>query len=234
MMKKRTMIAAAVLSVMLTACGSTAATEESKTESPAPTKQQEVENVTEPETEIQTEAQSEEPEDRQVNGIDLTVYYPSDLKKIDTFFYGGTHGETEQMTYFLYGQSLLYQENNPDEDFAAADVADILANDIVNKMREAYPSSEDKFSMSVETEAEAEVLGRPFLYRTGVMHAEELDQSADLNYAGYFGVVPMEGYDVEKVPVCWIAFTESDDPQALAELEAIVQNAAEKAEFIVY
>ena len=104
----------------------------------------------------------------------------------------------------------------------------------MHTLREAYPSSDEGFSMDVKTEEETEVLGEKFIYRTGTIHVEELDESADLNYSAYFGIMPFSKYSDDITPICWIAFTESNDPQVLNEIDEIAKNAAEMAVYDEY
>ncbi len=236
MMKKRTMIAAAALTVLLTGCGGNAGTEVSETDVVSSVAS-EVESALESSAENATEAETEAPtaaelEDNCIEWIGMKIYYPGQFEEVDTGIFEGAL--SAEQGYFLYSLDRSYEEDHNVDNLTAADVPEILSYNIYKKVEEVYSCYEDRYSVSVETEEATEVLGCPFIYRTGVIHTEESDTSADLHYAAYYGVVHLDVYDVEKAPVCWMAFSESDDAETLAELEAIVKNTAKKAEFEVY
>lgn len=190
-------------------------------------------NSSESTTDTQTEPETEPelPKTRAVGGS-FRLYIPSsfeDMLASDRGLFKQTLENGDEV-YFLHSAAADYAEARDDNDFTEYDVPAILQDRIYTDIKHYYPSYKENLSFTTETEEPKTVLDFPFLFRTGMMHTEMMDKIADLHYAAYYGVVTYAIYDIEKAPIQWLAFCDTDDPDTIQHLEELVHNAAESAE----
>ena len=232
MKHNRTGIAALLLAsvLCLTACGgessaapqSSASADVSVSETDAPAESSEEESAAE------TDAPAPAEDNTVIDYGSLSIQIPSSFH-ITSGEPGSYRGETEHnpKVAFLYCEDAYYKSRHEGEEYTYKDVQDCLKSNIFGKLRDHYSCYEDTCEITVDSEEEVDVLGKPFVLRKGVTSNTE----TTLHYVGCYGVQDSHKRDLTDIPFAWIAYTEETSEEALAEIEEIVRNATKSAEF---
>lgn len=140
---------------------------------------------------------------------------------------------TDDTIYFATDQFCSYYAfyDSYDSD-SFKDAPDIMNSFFVDIIDNFYPAGTANTTISVDSEKEVEMLGYNFIRRTGTVHAEKLDESTELSYAAYYGIIDLPEGDFTNTPVIWVAFSKCDDDKTKLDLENIVDNVKNKAYFI--
>ncbi len=160
---------------------------------------------------------------------DLKFYWPNDYESRNENFDGTKHSHYDSDDDIIYTWSPRYSYATgglcEDPNYTAKDVPEIIKRNIGKIINQDFEFSNVSSEFAPETEEEKDVLGFEFIKQVGVIHAEE----EDLRYAAYFGVIDLDDGDGVRTPIVWIAYSKADDDATKAELERLVDTAAETA-----
>lgn len=234
MNKMKAFVVAVLVCTMFSSCGekdtkseSTASESVVSTETDTVEAEESVSETTEQITEATTEQS-----DIKLHNFGVETYIPSDFEEQFTRdgYLFKSHLDNGDDVYFVYCGYAFYTDDNPD-DFTTADISDILKNFLYHNIDLNFSTFEDDLSFTVETETDENVLDCPFIYRTGMIHTEYNEENADLSYSAYYGIVPIKNYNIEKAPVMWIAYSDTENEETISYMQEVVKGVAENAQF---
>ena len=235
MNKMKAFVVAVLVCTMFSSCGekdteseSTSSESVVSTETDTVESEESVSEITEQITEVTSELSK----DTELLGYGIKSYIPSDFEEKFTRdgYLFESHLDNGDDVYFVYCGYAFYTDDYPD-DFTTSDISDILKGDVSNNVGLEFPTTEDNLSFTVDTEIEETILDCSFLYHTGVMHTKYVDDENDLAFAAYYGIVPIKNYNIEKAPVMWIAYSDTENEETISYMQEVVKGMAENAQF---
>lgn len=206
--------------LMLTGCGSTAGTAQSS--APA----EDASSVTEAasgqddsvsETESVEESVDQEQEFFDLDGLEMPI--PSELKRdyvSDEFAFSNVPRDTkvENPVYFLFEN--VYPEKDEDGNFktyTAEEIPDAVWRRLNSSITPFYLSGATTTKKTVESASDVTFLDNPAICEKGTLLTVE---NVSLHYVAYYSALEFPGkLKGVPFPFFWIAFTPSDDPEAL-------------------
>lgn len=235
MNKMKAFVAAVLVCTMFSSCGekdtesqSTSETSVVSTETTTVESEESVPEITEQITEVTSELSK----GTEIWHYDLKSYIPSDFE--EKFTREGhlfeAHLDNGDDVYFVYCGFAYYTDDH-DSDFTPLDVVDILKSYVSRNVGLEFPTTEDNLSFTVDTETEETILDCSFLYHTGVMHTKYVDEKNDLAFAAYYGIIPIKSSNIEKAPVMWIAYSDTENEETISYMQEVVKGMAENARF---
>lgn len=242
MKRIRTLIAALLLvsAFCLTACGDKSSTTQPDSkptdvsESIDVSQTESSEESTEESTEESFEAPAQEEDVFLINWSGIDIALPATFEQRFTFPVGVYKGSTEHnpdVTFVLTKDS-DYRLENPDATYTAADVQEILKDRVFTDISSYYPTGEEDYEVKVDSEADIEAVGLPFVLKKGTTHCGigSLDDTL-LHYVGCYGVTDVPMYEEKDVPFAWIAYTTESSDEALNEIEDLIRNVTAEAKY---
>ena len=232
MNKMKAFIVAVLVCTMFSSCGekdtkseSTASESVVSTETDTVEAEESVPETTEQITEATTEQSN-----IKLHNFGIETYIPSDFEEqfTRTGYLFESHLDNGDDVYFVYHGYTLYTDDNPD-DFTLLDVVDIQKEYLCDNIRINFPTTDDNTSFTVDTETEESILDCPFLYRTGIMHTKYVDEKNDLAFAAYYGIVSYKPWGIEKAPIMWVAYSDTENEETISYMQEVVKFAAENA-----
>lgn len=165
----------------------------------------------------------------------INVYLPSSFTGERQVFakdiFSGKMSTDDTIYYYLQDTGSVSEEYNAGN-YTLEDVPEYYSNAVYQIVYEFFRSYESDYTVTVDTEKKVDVLGTTFLRRTGTIHTEyRNDETHDLYYAAYYGVVDTPGMFTEDCPVVWLTFAECTDEKTKADVELVVDTIAETATF---
>lgn len=219
---KKSLFAICMAAIMLTGCGNTAGTAENST--PAVNSSDAVDSEESVESEQDTESQQAEQSSEQSFydwwGIDMPV--PAGMEEVEAALKKDlqcwTNDAGDNTVY--YAMDFSYDDEYLDE--SKGHTLDELPEVMLWQVDEYLllmcgGSTGEKISrMTVDSKTETEFLGAPVLCEKGTF---TLNNDHKANYVIYYSYQYFPRSDRKHVPSFWIAFTESDDKEALELME---------------
>ena len=223
-MKKFTLLLI-LTALLLTGCGNTAGTADSSTSaadasSSAESASEQADSVAEAES-SEDEA-TENTEYTNWNGIDMPIqpemHRDEGNSIVRTFHNIPIDTVIENPVYFAMNS--IYPEPGDDGEYPTytpEELPELLEITFHRSINHYYPSDEVFSKKTVESTLKGEFMGETAVGEKGTVVTSE---NTKLNYVVYYVFADMPGLYLEsKVPMLWIAFTPSDDKEALELME---------------
>ena len=232
MNKMKAFVVAVLVCTMFSSCGekdteseSTASESVVSTETDTVEAEESVPETTEQITEATTEQS-----DIKLHNFGVETYIPSDFEEQFTRdgYLFKSHLDNGDDVYFVYHGYTLYTDDNPD-DFTLLDVVDIQRRYLFHNIDLNFPTFEEDMIVTIESETEENIMNCPFLYHTGMIHTECYEESADLSFAAYYGIVSYKPWGIEKAPIMWVAYSDTENEETISYMQEVVKFAAENA-----
>ena len=221
---KKGIFAICMAALMLTGCGNSAGTAQSSTpaadaSSATVADSEQADSVSE--TESAEESADQEQEFIDWFGIEIPI--PSGMERCivgDEYVFSNEPHDTriDNPVYFAFENA--YPEKDEDGNYkiyTAAEVPDavwVRMNDVITPF---YLTNAGNTKKNVESTSEATFLDNPVLCEHGTLQTVE---NVNLHYVAYYTAVEFPKRNKgRQFPIFWIAFTPSDDPEALELME---------------
>lgn len=211
--------------LLLTGCGNTAGTADSSTS--AADASSSAESASEQADSVAEAEPSEDKAEQDVTyfdwaGIDMPIQPEMHRDKgnsiVRTFHNIPIDTVIENPVYFAMNS--IYPEPGDDGEYPTytpEELPELLEITFHRSINHYYPSDEVFSKKTVESTLKGEFMGEPAVGEKGTVVTSE---DTKLNYVVYYAFVDMPGLYLEsKVPMLWIAFTPSDDKEALELME---------------
>jgi hypothetical protein len=154
------------------------------------------------------------------------LYYPPSFEKdyIETFYWYGNLN-TDDTIYYKADANVVYDS---DTDYTYKDVPDIEWGDVFDTVNLEYKCYESKWTDNIENEQEVDIKGYTFIRREGTVHTEHDEETHEVSYVAYYGLMDFKTYGSGEfnAPTCWFAFSEVTDEATKDDLAAIVDKTA--------
>ena len=226
--------------LLLTGCGSTAGTAETSssaadTSSSAESSSEQADSVAETES---SEDKAEQ-DATYFNWADIDMPIQPEMHRdkgnslVRAFHNIPIDTVIENPVYFAMDD--LYPE--PDDDgnyptYTPEELPEILEKNLHHCISLYYSSGVESSKKNVESTLKGEFMGEPAVGEKGTIITSK---GTKLNYVAYYAFVDMPGLYLEsKVPMLWIAFTPSDDKEALELMERAAEAPLKQAKLHVY
>lgn len=221
---KKGIFAICMAALMLTGCGNTAGTAQSSTpaadtSSVTEADSEQADSVSE--TESAEESADQEQEFFDLDGLEMPI--PSELKRdyvSDEFAFSNVPRDTkvEDPVYFLFEN--VYPEKDEDGNFktyTAEEIPDAVWRRLNSSITPFYLSGATTTKKTVESASDVTFLDNPAICEKGTLLTVE---NVSLHYVAYYSALEFPGkLKGVPFPFYWIAFTPSDDPEALELME---------------
>lgn len=216
---KKHVSAICLAALLLTGCGSTATTAESsapaaETSSAAKEESAPEKEESAPKADSAEESAEQEVEYYEWQGIEMPISAgwemdsPAALKSY-TLWTGGTESDP---VYFGFDSLYSSADITRTDADALTKTADALYEKINRYISVYYRSRSDTSKKTVDSVEETTFLNYPVLREEGSITTED---NVKLNYVAYYFVLDYTDGGYPDLPSFWIAFTPSDDPEAL-------------------
>ena len=219
---KKHVSAICLAALLLTGCGSTATTAESsapaaETSSAAKEESAPEKEESAPKADSAEESADQEQEFFDLDGLEMPI--PSELKRdyvSDEFAFSNVPRDTkvENPVYFLFENA--YPEKDEDGNFktyTAEEIPDAVWRRLNSSITPFYLSGATTTKKTVESASDVTFLDNPAICEKGTLLTVE---NVSLHYVAYYSALEFPGkLKGVPFPFYWIAFTPSDDPEAL-------------------
>ncbi|MCM1506419.1 MAG: hypothetical protein NC177_04700 [Ruminococcus flavefaciens] len=189
------------------------------------------------------ESENEEETDKEsfYDFFGLSVSTPENLEYIDWggqgYYNWGRKGEAEEKLYFaiiIFGMD--YADYYDPESYSSEDVWEILDNEFELNI-DNYYSIYKLSDAEVSTEENIDFLGADFIRSTGSRHLKNYDKEEyDILYSACYGALDFPAYgttpECKKVPIMFVAFSDTDNDEVRTEMDRIIDNVAENSSWI--
>lgn len=241
-MKKIFMLTLIFAMLTCTACGDTAEKEPVDSSADVSQSESEVINASDSESSIEeTEATEEnEAEESFYDFSGLSVPEPENLEYIDwgaQGYYNWIRESEEENLYFaICICGMDYSDYEDVDSYTSEDVWEILNNEMTKNI-DNYYSVYELDDAEVSTKENIDFLGTEFIRSTGSMLLEARDDvEFNIYYSACYGAIDFPAYgtspEYKKVPLMFIAFSDTDSDDIKAEMEKIIDNTVENSSWL--